>query len=133
VSETPPAPESSPNRAAAAKEAAQQVRTGASSMGETLQELVSMVLAYAKQETVDPIKKLVRYLLWGVAGALCLSLGGFFLVLAVIRALQSEAAPHLSGDWSWVPYFAGLAVAVLGVVLAISRIGKTPKPRSDAV
>jgi hypothetical protein len=65
--------------------------------------------------------------LWGVIGAVCMGIGGFLIVLAAIRAIQFEAAPHLNGDLSWVPYLAGMAVAAIGVVLAVSRIGKTSK------
>jgi sugar phosphate permease len=127
VADTPAPPDRSSSRVGEAKDAAQQVKAGASSIGDTLGELLALVVAYAKQETVDPLKSLLRFVLWGVIGAVCMGIGGFLIVLAAIRALQFEAAPHLNGDLSWVPYLAGMAVAAIGVVLAVSRIGKTSK------
>lgn len=90
-------------------------------------ELRGLVVTYVKQETIDPLKKLGRYVLWGVIGSFLLAAGSVLLTLAVVRLLQSETGAHLTGNLSWVPYMGGLlfAVAVLG--FAASRIGRTPR------
>jgi hypothetical protein len=111
---------------AQSRESAVQVRQDAASMRETATELSAMVVAYAKQETLDPIKQLGRYVLFGVVGAIFMGLGGFFLALAAVRALQTELFPHLAHDLSWVPYMAGVLVAALGAVFAVTRISKVP-------
>jgi FtsH-binding integral membrane protein len=90
-------------------------------------ELVSMVIAYAKQETLDPLKSLGRYLIWGVLGAILLSIGGLLLTLAVLRLLQTELHHHLSGSLTWVPYVGALLFAAIIVGAAISRIGKVSR------
>jgi hypothetical protein len=87
-------------------------------------ELRGLVVAYAKQETIDPLKKLGRYLLWGVIGSFFLAVGSLLLVLAVVRLLQAETGAHLAGNLSWVPYLGGLLFAVLVLGVAGSRIGK---------
>ena len=46
-------------------------------------DLVQLIIAYAKQETVDPLKSLLRFVLWGVIGAVCMGIGGFLIVLAM--------------------------------------------------
>ena len=94
------------------------------SLGGQLNELVSLVLAYAKQETLDPLKSLGRYIAWGVAGAVFFASGGALLTLTAVRVVQSETGRHLRGDLTWVPYFGGVLVAGMGVAWATRRIVK---------
>ena len=86
-------------------------------------ELWALVLRYAKQETLDPLKTLGRYLAAGLAGSLALSIGLVLLSLALLRALQRETRPHLEGNWSWVPYLIVVAVAVVLLGLLARAIG----------
>jgi len=103
------------------------MRQDAASTRDTATELSAMVVAYAKQETIEPIKQLGRYVAFGLIGAIFMGLGGFFLALAAVRALQTELSAHLSHNLSWTPYVAGILVAGLGAALAVSRINKVPK------
>lgn len=95
-------------------------------MKDTAFEVKDLVLAYAKQETVDPLKALGRFVAFGVAGALLLAVGTVIGALAVVRAIQTETAPHLTGDLSWVPYTGGILFALVVASGAASRIGKAP-------
>ena len=87
-------------------------------------EFLGLVIAYAKQETVDPLKSLGRFVAWGVVGAVLIATGGVLLALAAVRAAQAETGAHLHGNLSWVPYAGGLILALIGVVWSISRIFK---------
>src|SRR6201999_2226518 len=49
-----------------AKGSVGKVGNDAAGMKETASEAVAMVVAYAKQETIDPLKALGRYALWGI-------------------------------------------------------------------
>jgi cytochrome c biogenesis protein CcdA len=91
-------------------------------LGTHFNELIGLVLAYAKQETVVPIKRLGRYVAWGVGGAIFFAVGGALLTVTAVRVVQSETGAHLHGNWSWVPYLGGALVALLGVVWAVVRI-----------
>jgi hypothetical protein len=93
-------------------------------IGTLITELVDMIVAYVKQETLAPIRSLPRYIAYGVAGAMMFALGGVLLTLAVIRATQTEAGAHLGGDLTWVPYIPGILLAALGAAWAISRVGR---------
>ncbi len=95
-----------------------------SSIAETLKDLWALLKAYGKQETVDPLKVLGRYLGFGIGGAILLSLGGFFLALSALRALQTQTGDVFADTWSFVPYFIVLVALVGIVVLAVSRINK---------
>lgn len=91
-----------------------------------LKELVDLVITYAKQQTIDPLKQLVRWVGYGVAGALLIAIGFVLIGLGLLRAIQSEAGTHLTGRWSWVPYL--VVVVFLGVVIAllVRRIAHGP-------
>ena len=82
-------------------------------------ELWDLVRAYAKQETVEPIKGLARYAAFGVAGSVLLALGLLLLLLGGLRALQTETGDTFDGSWSWAPYLIALAGAGLVIALVL--------------
>lgn len=95
-------------------------------------DFVDLVVAYAKQETLGPLRGLGKFVAFGVAGSVALSIGGFLLLLALLRALQTETGSTFEGNLSWLPYLitAAAALAVLG--LSVWRITKTPAARVSA-
>lgn len=78
---------------------------------QTIQELKDLVVAYFKQETLEPLKGLGRYLGFGVLGATLLGVGVLFLAMGGLRALQSETGDTFTNNWSWAPY--GIVVVAL--------------------
>lgn len=86
-------------------------------------EVKSLVVAYAKQETIEPIKGLGRFLAFGMAGSFLLSVGLVLLLLAGLRALQTETGSTFQGNWSWAPYLIVLVGAAVLAGLTFSRIG----------
>src|SRR3954451_22032613 len=78
-------------------------------------ELWRMVLAYVRQETVEPVRNLGRFVAFGVAGSLVLALGVGLLILATLRFFQTETGSTFTGNLSWVPY---LIMLVVSLVLA---------------
>ena len=87
-------------------------------------ELIALVKAYAKQETIEPLKGLGRYLLFGVLGAVVLGTGVILLVVALLRLLQTETGDAFDGNWSWVPYVITIVVSGGVAALAIASIGR---------
>lgn len=94
------------------------------SMPEIATELWGLTKDYARQETVEPLKGVGRYLGYGAAGALLLGIGVILLMLAGLRALQTETGDALDGNLSWLPYLIVLVVASALVAWALSRISK---------
>lgn len=74
-------------------------------------ELWRLVLAYFRQETVEPVRNLGRFVGLGIAGSLLLGLGVGLLMLATLRFFQTETGSTFSGHLSWVPYLIMLVVA----------------------
>jgi ascorbate-specific PTS system EIIC-type component UlaA len=85
-----------------------------------VQDLRELVVAYAKQETIEPLKQLGRFVLYGMAGSLAFGLGVILLMLGLLRLLQTETGSTFSGGWSWVPYLAVLVGCASVVALALA-------------
>jgi hypothetical protein len=93
-------------------------------VGDLVNEFAGLVVGYVKQETIDPIRALGRYLGYGIAGSILLSIGGIMLSLTTVRLIQAETGVHLTGSLTWVPYVGGILVAGTGAVLLATRITK---------
>jgi len=91
--------------------------------GETFDDLVSLFRRYVRQETVEPLRSLGRYLLFGTAGSVLVGVGTVLLALGALRGLQAWGA--LDGRWSWVPYLAAALPLALAGVRAAGLIGKS--------
>jgi hypothetical protein len=65
-------------------------RKSAGGTKDELSELVKLVLAYAKQETLDPIFSQAKALGKGLAGAVLLAIGTVLLAIGFLRSLQVE-------------------------------------------
>lgn len=101
-------------------------------------ELKDLVVSYTKQETVDPLKSLGRYLGFGVTGAVLIGVGWVFALLALLRGLQrieifNDTGAADGGTFSWAPYLivavVGLAVAGIYARLLSSRLKDDGSPR----
>lgn len=106
-----------------------------SSPKDDVNALKDLLVAYAKQETVVPLKSLIRFVIWGVIGALLLGIACILWVLAIVRTIQNETRPAMghhgtawgvafTGHLTWLPYLGGLLFAVIVAGLAVSRISK---------
>ena len=91
-------------------------------------ELWELSTAYAKQETIDPLKGLGRFLGYGVGGAILFGLGSVLLLLAALRALQTETDTLFTGNLSWIPYLLVTIGALLLSGLVVWRIVKRKGP-----
>jgi hypothetical protein len=67
-------------------------------------ELVDLVIAYAKQETIEPLKGLGKKTAFGLGGALLLGLGGVFVSMGALRAMQTETGWFEEHNLTYLPY-----------------------------
>ncbi len=100
----------------------------AKSIPQVASELWELSVAYAKQETVDPLKGLGRFLGYGIGGAILFGLGSVLLLLAGLRALQTETDTTFTGNLSWIPYVIVVIAALLLVGLVVWRVVKRKGP-----
>lgn len=90
-------------------------------------EVIDLVKTYVRQETVGPLKGLGRKIGVGIAGALLLGLGLFFLALGLLRLIQDKAPRLASGSLSWISYLIVIVFCGILAVVALSRIKKIEK------
>ncbi len=86
--------------------------------------IVELVRAYAQQETVGRLRGAGRWLAYGAIGAVLIGIGLVLLLVGLLRVLQTELDTTFDGAWSWVPYAIVLAVALIVLAIAISRVKK---------
>ncbi|MEO1063865.1 MAG: hypothetical protein AAFZ07_20795 [Actinomycetota bacterium] len=89
-----------------------------------VKELFALLQTYAKQETVDPVKAAARYLAFGIVGALMMTLGVTFLLMAGLRALQTETGSTFTGSWSWAPYLIMIVGAGITIAIALAAAAR---------
>ena len=100
---------------------------------QTIRELKELVIAYAKQETIDPLKGMARFVGFGLAGALLMGTGVGFLAMAALRGMQSNRGWAVNGNWSWVPYVAVVvALVLLAALIWFTKAKMTRKPQRSS-
>jgi hypothetical protein len=82
------------------------------------------VKAYARQETIEPLKGAARWVAVGTLAAVCLGLAMVFLALAVLRLSQDLGGTALDGSWSFVHYLITLVIVSALVAASFSRISQ---------
>jgi Putative Actinobacterial Holin-X, holin superfamily III len=88
-----------------------------------------LTVDYLKQEVVDPLRGLGRFLYMGIAGSFFLAFGLLLVLLGVLRLLQTETGTALTGDWSWVPYAVVVILGIVVIGVAALRISAGPGQR----
>lgn len=78
-----------------------------------IKEAAFLVRDYAKQETVDPLKQVGKYLAFGVVGSLLLAFGVMFLSVAVLRLLQEQTGDTFDGRLTFFPYLIAFVTLVI--------------------
>lgn len=94
------------------------------SITEVVTELKELTISYAKQETVDPLRGLGRYVGFGIGGSFVLAIGLGMCGLALLRFLQTETGTWFTGNLNWVPYlitFVSLAIVIVIALMAVKK------------
>jgi hypothetical protein len=94
-------------------------------------DLVDTVKAYARQETIEPLKGAARWLAMGSLAAVSLGLSMVFGALAILRFSQDMGGTVLDGSWSFVHYFITLIAMSALVWLTFSRISQRSLARGE--
>ena len=80
-------------------------------------ELADLIVAYLKQETIEPVKHVLRWVGYGVAGSIAICFGVTLVLLGILRLFQTAFGTTFTGSLNWLPY---LFTLVFAAVIATS-------------
>ncbi len=106
-------------------------RKGFGGIRSTGNEALHLVIDYVKQETLDPLKGLGRYIAFGVAGSVALAIGLVVLSISFLRFLQTETDGAFDGNLSWIPYLICSVVLVLVAAVAVWAVSRGQARATD--
>ncbi len=92
---------------------------------EELSDVWRLIVGYAKQESVAPLRGIGSFVRFGLIGMIAFAIGAAFAALAIVRALQAETTLG-GGNWSFVPYLASLVGCAVVLGFAVRSVAKTP-------
>ncbi len=98
---------------------------------ETATDLTNLIIKYAKQQTLDPLKGLGRFVIFGVVGSFSLGIGIVLLSIGLLRLLQSTTGTLFSGSLSWAPYLIVMIVALVIAAIALKAALSSRKKKAN--
>ena len=104
------------------------MRGGPSRLFGHTRDTTALLRDYLVQETVDPVRTLGRYVLWGTLGSFFVGAGAQMLLVGLLRLLQGETSAF-HGNLSWVPYLIVTLVAIVIIAATVLRIVTGPARR----
>ncbi len=84
------------------------------SVKDDLTEIKTLFLRYLKEETLDPLKDLGRFVLFGILGSIFVGFGSVMVLFGALRFLQDQFKV-LDGSLSWLPY---VIIALLALLIS---------------
>ena len=84
-------------------------------------ELYELIIKYAKQEAIDPLRGAGRWIGFGLFAAVLISIGVVIGSLGVLRLVQTTALGS-SNYWSWLCYLITVVICLVVGFLTNSRI-----------
>jgi hypothetical protein len=97
-----------------------------SRLAQSGQDATQLVIDYVKQETLEPLQGVGRFLIFGIVGSLALCVGVVLVLVGFLRLLQTETGSTFTGDLSWLPYVIVAVPAVAMIGLATWRVTAGP-------
>jgi branched-subunit amino acid ABC-type transport system permease component len=91
-------------------------------------DVIQLVIAYVKQETIGPLRAVGRFLVFGIVGFTSIAIGAVLLLVSLLRLLQEETGAF-HGNLSWIPYLIVAVIATGVIAVAAWRVSSGPAAR----
>ncbi|HJP16483.1 MAG TPA: hypothetical protein QF762_05900 [Acidimicrobiales bacterium] len=86
----------------------------------TTEDTVGLFQQYFRQEMIDPLRTIGRFLAYGITGSILIGTGLVLLAVGTLRGLQ--ATEVFEKWWSWAPYCISAAALIAVSFLALHQI-----------
>src|ERR1039457_5864459 len=86
-----------------------------------MQEIRGLVVKYIKEETIQPVKEMGRFIAFGALGSIFVGFGTTRLLIGALRFLQGQVKVP-DGSLSWVPCLIVAVLAAAVIALPMWRI-----------
>jgi hypothetical protein len=87
-------------------------------------DVVETVIAYAKQETLEPLRGAGRWVAIGTVASLSVSIGLAFVLVGVLRLISAISGDAFQSGWSFVPYLIVFLLGLMSVMVTLTRVKK---------
>lgn len=87
-------------------------------------DFYDLVKEYARQELLEPLRPIPRWIAFGVLGSILLMIAGISLTIATLRVLQEETGAAFTGNLSWAPHGITLCASIVIVAALVRQIRK---------
>jgi flagellar biosynthesis protein FliQ len=94
-----------------------------------IDEIRELFVRYFKEQTIQPLKDLGRFALYGAIGSVFVAFGLVIGLVGILRMFQ-DLFPVLDGSLSWIPYLIIVVLALAIAALIVQRIFSGAQRRS---
>ena len=93
----------------------------------SIDAVIDALTSYVKGQLLRPLSGAGRWLLFGIVGGVLVGAGVVFMLLGLLRLLQTELSGISTADsrLSWLPYFIVLVIGVGVLIVTLQRINRT--------
>ncbi len=93
----------------------------------SIDAVIDALTSYVKGQLLRPLSGAGRWLLFGIVGGLLVGAGVVFMLLGVLRLLQTELSgmSGVNSRLSWLPYLIVLVIGVGVLIVTLQRISRT--------
>ena len=93
----------------------------------SIDAVIDALTSYVKGQLLRPLSGAGRWLLFGIVGGLLVGAGVVFMLLGVLRLLQTELSgmSGVNSRLSWLPYLIVLVIGVAVLIVTLQRISRT--------
>jgi TRAP-type C4-dicarboxylate transport system permease small subunit len=93
----------------------------------SIDAVIDALTSYVKGQLLRPLSGAGRWLLFGIVGGVLVGAGVVFMLLGLLRLLQTELSGISTADsrLSWLPYLIVLVIGVGVLIVTLQRINRT--------